>query len=596
MHLHIRNNVVMVLAALTCGGFLLAPSAHAAVQLQVVDSELDEPSSTGNYTELAPFDLDADGLPDVVSSGPRDGDYRYSRPTPDGMPNLDSPMSRPNIGGGDIQALNGLATGVVGGRPFLVQFDTASPVLDLFHRDDGTINSSDQEVLAANVVSVAIGEANGDGLPDVVALLANGAVSVIPVVPQGISFRFDTASTVSLGPVAGTPLTVRYADVSGSSLPDIVVLTGGAEERIRIATALSVTPTFSGFASANAPAGPRDLELADFDLDGRRDFLVGTTTGVSIARNENGAVGVTSSRPFNTIPDVTAGDVDGDGTLEVAAGMGSTVAVALLDVNGTTPGVPQTFDAVTGNETVLAVDLDGDGADEVVIAARSVDVLTNVSPGAVAANPTSAALGSVEVGRTGSPSQITLTNQREGPDRVKSVRVEGAAAAEVLAVDACTSFLAPGEQCAVTARLSPGQVGQRSAQLRVDFRNAPDVVIPVSGEGVAASPGPAGPPGPVGAQGPEGSTEILRAAVLTTANCTRKDPKVRCTLKLAEGSDVEGEVRLLNGRKTVGRSTLEQEATQVKVAGKVSPKRKSVVIELELPGLDSQRVTVPVKK
>ena len=577
--------------------------------MQVVDSELDDPANVQRYTALAPFDVDADGLPDVVSAGELrgDADYRYARPTAAGVPNLEAPISRPVAGGGNIQPLDGLVTAVVGGEPWLVQTDPGSTVIDLFGRDDGTINFHDQKSLAANIQSVAIGDANANGLPDIVVLLSNGTVSLIPVIPQGgFSFDLDVANTVPLGSVAGTPLVVRYADVAGSTLPDVVVLTSGAgEEKVRVATATGSAPiTFSGFVSGTTPANPRDLELADFDGDGRRDVLLGTNAGVSIARNETGTggpvVGVTSSRAFNVVPDVAAADVDGDGTPEVAAGLGSTVAIALLEVTGTTPAVPQTSDTVNGVETVLAVDLEGDGADEVVVAGRSIDVLTNVSPGAVVALPNPSALGTVEVGRTGSPVQIALTNQREGTERVRSVRVEGAAASEILAVDACTAVLAPGEQCTLTARLSPSDVGTRSAQLRVDLAHAADLVIPVSGEGSAPSPGPAGPTGPQGPQGPEGppgsSDAPQLAAVLTTAKCSRKQKKVGCTLRLAERTDIEGQVRLIAGRKTVGRATLEEGATNVKVAGKVPPSRKSVVIELALPGLDVQRVNVPVKR
>jgi hypothetical protein len=219
-------------------------------------------------------------------------------------------------------------------------------------------------------------------------------------------------------------------------------------------------------------------------------------------------------------------------------------------------------------------------------------VLTNVSPGSATASPSPAALGSVEVGRVGAPVPITITNQREGTERVRSVRVEGPAAFDVLVTDGCAAVLAPAAQCNLTARLSPSATGPRAAQVRIDLAHAPDLVVPVSGDGTAQT---AGPPGPPGTPGTTGSTR--RAPVLTTARCVRPRPgKARCTLRLAARTDIAGNVRLLVGRKTVGRARLRAHAKKVSVTGSVPRTRRSVVLQLALPGLAAQRVTVAVPR
>ena len=586
---------------------LAAPAAYGAVTLQVVDTEYEERYNAdgsvnfNRYNAIAPFDIDADGRPDIVSTGQARGasDFRYSRTTPSGVPNLEPAASRLSCGSCAPDAVDGLTSAVVNGAHFLAAFDPDSTVIDFFDRNEGTLDNDDQLVLASNVESVAIGDVNGDGVPDLVVLLENGDVDAIPGELTGSPPRvdYDAADAVAVGDVAGTPVTLRLADVAGDSLQDVVVLTNGAsadDERIRVATATGTSPpAFSGFQSFATPPDPLDFELADFDGDGRRDVLLGTQTGVTVARNETatgGAVmGVQSTRSFNVIRNVAAGDVDGDGRPEILAGPGSTLGVAFLEVQGTSVQPPETFDTVNGVETIIATDLDGDGADEVVAAGIGIDVLTNVSPGSITAAPNPAALGSVEVGRTGAPVAIALTNAREGTERVRGVRVEGANPFDVLVTDSCGAFMPPGGGCGLTARLSPSAVGARSAQIRVDLLHAPDLLIPVTGEGTAPVPGPAGPQGPPG--------ESVRTAVLTRIGCARpRRTRVRCTLRLAAPTDVAAEVRMLIGGRSVGRKNLAEGATRVSVNGKVPARRRSVTLELRQPDVAAQRVKVRVPR
>lgn len=600
---------------LTGAALALMPGTAHAFTMNLVDSELADassPQSPDRYRALATADIDRDGLADVAVSGQVKGfALHHARPA-SRWANLDPAFGFPN--GGEPGQGDDMAGATVGGRSFLVISDPDGTAVTLLRSSAGFMRFSDEEFLAANVADSTIGEFTGDAFPDVLALLANGSVVLLAGV-QGTGDNVVFAAPVPVGTVSGTPVAVRAADVTGSSAFDVVALTATG---FRIAAGTGGA-TFTGFMSSAAPTDPKTLEIADMDGDGRRDFVVGTGTGVSIVRNETGTggpvTGAVSSRSFNLIPDVALGDFDGDGTPEIAVAMLSSLALSVLDVVGGTPQPPVTVHTAAGFDTVAAADLDGDGADELVTAAAGVDVIANVAPGAATVAPASLTLGGAETGAIGAPSTVTVTNQRAGTERVHEVWVEGADASDVLVTDTCDEWLAPGETCTATVRLAPSATGARSASVRVDLQHADDLVVPVSGTGLAPSaatgaagpqgtpgaPGPQGAPGPAGPTGPPGvggTPATRQTSVLTATSCVRaRAPRTRvtCTLRLAARSDTAGALRLLVGSRVSGRGTLRSGATRATVAGTVPRTRRSVVVELRPADFAPQRLTVRLR-
>jgi hypothetical protein len=171
---------------------------------------------------------------------------------------------------------------------------------------------------------------------------------------------------------------VEAADVNGDGIPDLVVSTGNT---LVIATGATSGPsgmTYSPLHSYAAGSEPTGSVIADFDGDGILDIAVAALGGgVYLFRGlgsggvGNGDFAFIATLPSPSVWDVAAGDVTGDGILDLVAGStaGAFVVFQGTGSNGVGDGhfihlrdIP-TSGAIKG--TVLA-DLDADGALDIV--------------------------------------------------------------------------------------------------------------------------------------------------------------------------------------------------------------------------------------
>ncbi|MFI5183412.1 MAG: FG-GAP-like repeat-containing protein [Vicinamibacteria bacterium] len=275
-------------------------------------------------------------------------------------------------------------------------------------------------------LGVAIGDFNGDGVPDlavansldatVSVLLGNGDGSYQPgrVVSVGswpgpiaaVDLNKDGKADLVVGNVkdatvdvllsrgdgtfgaptaytVGTPVTIVAGDFNGDGAPDVAVST--------------VTPSLSGLvlilsgngdgtlaaprAVASYPdlAGPAGVAVADFNGDGALDLAI------TLVFNENifspsSAVDVLlgdgrggfASRglaaiAFSGPTSIVAGDFDGDGRPDLAVALSQTDNLAVLMGNGDGTFQPASYPSAGANPLfVVAGDLDGDGKVDLV--------------------------------------------------------------------------------------------------------------------------------------------------------------------------------------------------------------------------------------
>jgi hypothetical protein len=242
--------------------------------------------------------------------------------------------------------------------------------------------------------SVAIGDLNGDGKPDiVVANRNNGAISVLlnntPTGSAAISFTSYTNFTTGSGSGSG-PTSVAIGDFNGDGKPDIVVANQFAYNVAVFINATApgaATPTFAPRVDFTTQGPPNFVAVADFNGDGKPDIVFtsiggdGGGAGASVLLNttKTGAATPTFANPVNFAPGyqpraVTVGDFNGDGRPDLAvANYGSNSVSVLLNTTATGAAAPTFAAAVDlavgkGPRSVAVGDLNGDGRPDLAVA------------------------------------------------------------------------------------------------------------------------------------------------------------------------------------------------------------------------------------
>ncbi len=280
--------------------------------------------------------------------------------------------------------------------------------------DDGTLtvffnNSQVPGTFGAPVMlsspgasQVAIGDLNGDGLPDLVS--ADFNVSLFLQTAPG-----TFASPVSL--YSGGANWVAVGDLNGDGFPDIA-LTDAVGVKLLMHTGAAGSVTYAApvavFTQSVNPgiSGANLIAIADVNGDGLNDLVitdpgpVGSPPNVNVLLQDSAHPGqffspVTYSLSPDSIPQsIVVADVNGDGHLDIIVG-GSTEVAVLLQV----AAAPGTFAAAVNypvyNATQVAIaDVNGDGLSDIIVPSG---VSTPVVNGVVTNNP------GVLLQKTGSP-------------------------------------------------------------------------------------------------------------------------------------------------------------------------------------------------
>ncbi len=232
---------------------------------------------------------------------------------------------------------------------------------------------------AAGMADLALGDLNGDGVPDLAMPTFSYANAVFVVLGDGNGgFRIPASY-----PVFEEPVGVALGDLNGDGSDDAVV----ANYRNRISVRLA-DGAGGLLAETTYPVDgyPTCVALRDLNGDGALDAIVvssyteqGPPGNLRILFGTgNGAFVAAGSYPVRGDPRwVALGDLNGDGRLDAVVANHFTNDVSVLLGDGAGGFLPQTIYAVGGSPSAVALgDLNGDGKPDLVSANTSANTLT----------------------------------------------------------------------------------------------------------------------------------------------------------------------------------------------------------------------------
>ncbi len=252
--------------------------------------------------------------------------------------------------------------------------------------------------------SVATGDLNGDGAPDMV--VADSAANTVSVLLGNGVGGFGAKTDFATG---SGPCSVAIADVNGDGKFDIVAANCISNTAsVLLGNGAGSFGTKLDFATG---AGPFSVAIGDLNGDGKLDIVTANRSDntVSVLLG-NGAGGFGTKTDFATGAgpcSVGLGDLNGDATLDIAVANVTAGSVSILLGDGAGGfGAKSDYATASGARSVAIGDVSGDGQLDLVVAnqsAATVTVLLGNGAGGIASKadyatgtgPVSVAIGDV---------------------------------------------------------------------------------------------------------------------------------------------------------------------------------------------------------
>ena len=260
------------------------------------------------------------------------------------------------------------------------------------------------------ISALAVGDFNGDGKPDIVAGIDPGDGSAFGETPTvSVLFGTGTGSFPTFRQAdnlfSNVPSSLAVGDFNGNGKPDIVAgfavaglfISGPSLPLVSVALNTGGQFTSSQDYNVTVPGGLSSFALSevavgDFNGDGKPDIAATSYSNgsVSVFLNKGDGTGTFGAEQVFAVGGsaeaLAVGDVNGDGKLDIVTANGDSNSVSVLLGKGDgTFGTAQVY-ATGGSANSIALgDFNKDRALDIVITGTELDVLLNNGDGTFAA-------------------------------------------------------------------------------------------------------------------------------------------------------------------------------------------------------------------
>ena len=228
-------------------------------------------------------------------------------------------------------------------------------------------------------IAMAVGDLNDDGLPDLVVASATSEYASVLLQDRNNPGVFLPATRVFIGQVQSG---IAIGDLNGDGLPDIAAAVNTRNLKILFANPAGPPGSYLDPVDVRLNGAAGAVAIGDLDGDGANDLVVALTARSQVAvllqdARTPGTFLAENDFPVGLQPfAVKIGDIDGDGIPDLvtadfgpAAGTGGGVSVLLQDAtNRGSFAAAQRYHAGLGPEDVAIGDLNGDGRADLGVA------------------------------------------------------------------------------------------------------------------------------------------------------------------------------------------------------------------------------------
>ena len=380
------------------------------------------------------------------------------------------------------------------GKPDLAVVNSYSNnVSILLGNGDGTFQIHVDYPTGAQPGSVAIGDFNGDGKLDLAVV--NSYSNNVSVLLGNGNGTFQPA--VSYGTGSGTgPAFVAVGDFNRDGKLDLAVANSNSSN---VSVLLgNGDGTFQTAVNYDVGGAPTSIAVGDFNHDGKLDLAVavpvpGPSTYVSVLLgNGDGTfqTAVNYNAPY--APDAVAvGDFNGDGNLDLVVGnRSSNISVFLGNGDGTFRTAVN-YSAGYNPSSVAVGDFNNDGTLDLAVANSGSSTTATVllqSP-TVSLSNTRLTYANQVVATSSASQTVTLSNTSALALNISSIVITGTNATDFAQTHTCGASLSPGASCTISLTFKPTQVGSRAASVTItDNAAVSPQQIALSGTGVTSGP------------------------------------------------------------------------------------------------------------